>query len=216
MICEPSWENAAYLAWDVVSAAVPFVPGSYSGKAVKATSKVISHSDEVTDALRYSDELISVGNIRSTSSRFDFRNVFVERFFPTSKKNTLPFGNTNTFSPISNNVLNNTYLKPPSTNGPLNQSNLYDENISKLLCNKAPDYVTPGIGKLEGQYMNDFGRIEPWTAYYDEYGRNIARTDYNAGNAKENIPDVHYHLYEWIPGKQHHEYAAHVAGEYIP
>jgi len=38
----------------------------------------------------------------------------------------------------------------------------------------------------------DLGRVEPWTAHYDEYGRLIGRTDYNAGNLAEGIPDTHY------------------------
>ena len=41
--------------------------------------------------------------------------------------------------------------------------------------------------------------IQPWTAYYDEFGRIIARTDYNAGNKTADIPDTHYHLLE-LPG----------------
>jgi len=42
----------------------------------------------------------------------------------------------------------------------------------------------------------------------------LARTDYNAGNAAEGIPSVHYHLYEWAPGKQPMETASHIPGEY--
>lgn len=54
----------------------------------------------------------------------------------------------------------------------------------------------PGVRYLEGQYVNDLGVVQPWKAYYDEYGRLNARTDYNAGNIKENIPNIHYYLYE--------------------
>ncbi|EGW39338.1 RHS repeat-associated core domain-containing protein [Desulfosporosinus sp. OT] len=43
----PSWGGAGYVGWDVVSI-VPFIPGSYAGKAVKAASKV----DEVVDTAR--------------------------------------------------------------------------------------------------------------------------------------------------------------------
>ncbi len=32
---DPSWINAGYLFWDVGSAFLPFVPGSYAVKAVK-------------------------------------------------------------------------------------------------------------------------------------------------------------------------------------
>ena len=50
------------------------------------------------------------------------------------------------------------------------------------LAGKAPRQVTPGTRVLEGQYVNDLGRVEPWTSHYDEYGRLIGRTDFNAGN----------------------------------
>jgi len=35
LIDDPSWSNAGFLAWDVAAAAVPYVPGSYVGKAGK-------------------------------------------------------------------------------------------------------------------------------------------------------------------------------------
>jgi hypothetical protein len=85
------------------------------------------------------------------------------------------------------------------------------------LAGKAPRYVTPGTQVLEGQYVNDLGRVEPWKSYYDEYGRMIGRTDFNAGNQSAGIPDVHYHNWEYnsqypmgrqIPG--------HFPGEYKP
>ncbi|EGK3402806.1 hypothetical protein [Salmonella enterica] len=53
--------------------------------------------------------------------------------------------------------------------------------------------VTPGTRVLEGQYINDQNKVQPWTAYYDEYGRLTGRTDYNAGNKTAGIPDTHYH-----------------------
>lgn len=46
--------------------------------------------------------------------------------------------------------------------------------------------------------------------YYDNYGRLIARTDYNAGNVAQGIPDTHYHLYEWGPGKTLCEFGSHI------
>jgi RHS repeat-associated protein len=86
----------------------------------------------------------------------------------------------------------------------------------EYLAAKAPEQVTPGVRVLEGQYVNDLGRIEPWTAHYDEYGRFIARTDYNAGNLAEGIPDVHYHTAEWGPGKTRAPTGDHIPGEYKP
>ena len=57
--------------------------------------------------------------------------------------------------------------------------------------------VTPGIRELEGHYIDDLGRVQPWRAHYDEYGRMIGRTDYNARNITDGIPDTHHHRYEY-------------------
>jgi len=57
--------------------------------------------------------------------------------------------------------------------------------------------VTPGISQLTGQYINDQGRVEPWQAFYDRFGRLVGRTDYNAGNIAEGIPDIHYTAWEY-------------------
>ena len=82
------------------------------------------------------------------------------------------------------------------------------------MSSKAPEQVAPGLKKLEGQYINDQGRVEKWTAYYDEYGRLKARTDYNAGNKKQRIPDVHHHMYDYGPGYNKRETAKHVPGPF--
>jgi hypothetical protein len=81
---------------------------------------------------------------------------------------------------------------------------------------KAPQLVNPGVRVLEGHYIDDIGRIQPWRAHYDEFGRMIARTDYNAGNLAQRIPDVHYHTFEWVRGAQGREILSHVAGEFLP
>ena len=65
-------------------------------------------------------------------------------------------------------------------------------------------------------YVNKKGRTEPWRAFYDQYGRLCARTDYNAGNIKDGIPDVHYHLFEWGPGKNPLKKKEHFPGEFVP
>ncbi len=62
---------------------------------------------------------------------------------------------------------------------------------------KAPDQVTPGTTRLDGQYIDDRGFIQPWSAHYDEFGRPVERTDFNAGNVAENIDDTHHHLYDY-------------------
>lgn len=87
-----------------------------------------------------------------------------------------------------------------------------DEIFSK----KAPKQTTPGTKTLEGQYINDQGRVEPWKAHYDEYGRQIGRTDYNAGNKAQDIPGTHHHTYEYGPGKNGMETGSHLPGEYKP
>ncbi|WP_348643940.1 RHS repeat domain-containing protein [Phyllobacterium myrsinacearum] len=86
----------------------------------------------------------------------------------------------------------------------------------KIFGTKAPFTATPGTRTLNGQYVNDLGRVEPWAAHYDEYGRLIGRTDYNAGNKAKGIPDTHYHTYEWGPGKTPYPSGNHIPGEYKP
>jgi hypothetical protein len=69
---------------------------------------------------------------------------------------------------------------------------------------KAPEQVTPGIRKLEGQYVDDLGRTQPWEAHYDKFGRQIERTDWNAGNRTQNIPNIHYHTKEFGTNSYNH------------
>jgi len=61
----------------------------------------------------------------------------------------------------------------------------------QYLAGKAPKNATPG-SVLEGQHVNDLGRVERWRAHYDQHGRLIARTDFNAGNKAAGIPDLHF------------------------
>jgi RHS repeat-associated protein len=82
---------------------------------------------------------------------------------------------------------------------------------------KAPNRTTPGTKTLEGQHINDQGRVEPWKAHYDEYGRQIGRTDYNAGNKTEGIPDTHYHTREYnAQYPDGRPTGDHLPGEYLP
>ena len=90
-------------------------------------------------------------------------------------------------------------------------------NVGNYLAGKAPTSVTPGTKMLEGQYVDDLGRVQPWRAHYDQYGRQIARTDMNAGNNAAGIPDTHHHTYEYngrFPKGR--ESGSHLPGEYIP
>lgn len=88
--------------------------------------------------------------------------------------------------------------------------------LDKIFSTKAPKQVTPGTQKLEGQYINDKGRVEPWEAHYDEYGRQIGRTDYNAGNQVQGIPDTHFHTYKYGPGMNGMETGSHIPGVFKP
>jgi RHS repeat-associated protein len=86
-----------------------------------------------------------------------------------------------------------------------------------IFSSKAPDQTTPGTKKLEGQYVNDKGRVEPWEAHYDEQGRQIGRTDYNAGNKAQDIPDTHNHTREYnaqFPNGR--STGDHLPGKYVP
>ncbi|MFV8579212.1 RHS repeat-associated core domain-containing protein, partial [Ralstonia pseudosolanacearum] len=86
-----------------------------------------------------------------------------------------------------------------------------------IFGSKAPKQVQPGTKSLKGQYINDKGRVEPWEAHYDEYGRQVGRTDYNAGNAAEGIPNTHHHTYEYGPGYgAGKETGSHIPGVYKP
>ena len=74
--------------------------------------------------------------------------------------------------------------------------------------------IAPGTNVLKGiHYNKGLKRDEPWVAYYDEFGRLLARTDYNAGNIVENIDDIHFHIYQHINGSNQ-EVLKHVVGEY--
>src|SRR5579884_574791 len=83
--------------------------------------------------------------------------------------------------------------------------------------NNAPRQTTPGTKVLNGVHVNNLGEEEPWTAYYDDYGRMAARTDYTRGNQAAGIPPIHYHIFEW--NDQYplgRELPGHFPGEYVP
>lgn len=51
LVTKPSWGNAGMLAWDIGATLIPFVPGSYTAKTAKITSKVVAKADNVVNAL---------------------------------------------------------------------------------------------------------------------------------------------------------------------
>jgi len=89
-------------------------------------------------------------------------------------------------------------------------------NVGGYLAKKAPQQVTPGTRILHGQYVNNLGQVQPWTAHYDQFGRVIARTDFNAGNVSAGIPAVHHHLFRWGRGQIAAPYGGHIPGVYTP
>lgn len=86
---------------------------------------------------------------------------------------------------------------------------------NKFFTKDAPMQANPGITEMTGFHVNGKGRVEPWHAYYDEFGYLIARTDYNAGNKTAGIPDIHHHLFAFINGCVA-QIAKHMEGEYRP
>ncbi len=49
LFTNPSWANAGFLAWDIAAIVIPFVPGSYVGKGVKAVTLVATKADDFVD-----------------------------------------------------------------------------------------------------------------------------------------------------------------------
>ncbi|WP_437787769.1 polymorphic toxin-type HINT domain-containing protein [Sorangium sp. So ce1097] len=65
----------------------------------------------------------------------------------------------------------------------------------------APEQVTPGVRRVEGWYQSENrARPEPYSAHYDEYGRQIGRTDYTPQPDPRTHTDPHHHLREYGPG----------------
>ena len=83
--------------------------------------------------------------------------------------------------------------------------------------NDAPRTTTPGTQSISGIHVNNLGQEEPYTAYYDEYGRIIGRTDYTRGNRAEGIPPIHFHVFQWNEEfPLGFELNAHFPGEFSP
>ena len=88
--------------------------------------------------------------------------------------------------------------------------------IGEYLGGKAPKQVTPGVRTLQGQYVNKDGTVQPWVAHYDDYGRSLARTDYNDGNIAAGKADPHFHLFDWSSRGANGTDLGHFPGEYLP
>ena len=66
---------------------------------------------------------------------------------------------------------------------------------------KAPDQVTPGITNVKGEYDPPTrSQPEPYSAHYDQYGRQIGRTDYTDQPDPSCHTNPHHHIREYGPG----------------
>ena len=86
--------------------------------------------------------------------------------------------------------------------------------IGQRAIGEAPNQVLPGVKVLDGLHLDDLGRLHPWRAHYDQFGRLIARTDWDPRDLP-GIPFVHHHTYQWTRGGRI-ETGAHIPGEYLP
>ena len=72
--------------------------------------------------------------------------------------------------------------------------------------------VHPGTTYLTGIHVKN-NVVQPWEAYYDEFGNLLVRNDYNAGNIADKIPDNHHHVYRKINGSNKED-PRHFSGPY--
>jgi Pretoxin HINT domain len=65
---------------------------------------------------------------------------------------------------------------------------------------QAPNFVQPGVTNLKGEY-NPTKRTqpEPYSAHYDEYGRQVGRTDYTDQPDPKTHTNPHHHTREYGP-----------------
>jgi RHS repeat-associated protein len=67
LVSEPSWSNAGFLGWDVLAAAIPYFPGSYCAKGLKAGNKILKGADETAQQVaKHAD---SVDEVVDTASK---------------------------------------------------------------------------------------------------------------------------------------------------
>lgn len=69
------------------------------------------------------------------------------------------------------------------------------------LAKNAPKQVAPGTKTLEHTKLNSHtGQIEKSTAHYDQYGRQVGRTDYSTHGRPNAHTNPHHHTTEYGPG----------------
>ena len=77
----------------------------------------------------------------------------------------------------------------------------------EVFTGKKPHQTTPGIGSVtQERYNPATGKLEESVIEYDQYGRQVKRTDYtnhgygDQGKPAEYHSDPHTHTYEYGPG----------------
>jgi RHS repeat-associated protein len=85
---------------------------------------------------------------------------------------------------------------------PTDRVNTKDGDVGPAAGGKAPDQVQPGTKNLKGEYHPEDrpGSTEPYSAHYDEYGRQTGRTDHTSAPDATTHTDPHHHTREYGPG----------------
>ena len=65
---------------------------------------------------------------------------------------------------------------------------------------KAPEQVSPGVKNVKGEYTPASRPPERHSAHYDQYGRQIGRTDYTDHGRPAAHPNPHHHTRTYGPG----------------
>jgi RHS repeat-associated protein len=82
---------------------------------------------------------------------------------------------------------------------------------------KAPRQVTPGVRELDWErYNRETGEYERSKVYYDEYGRQIGRTDWTDHGRSDVHTDPHHHVTTYGPGTANGHESPPIPGPYVP
>jgi hypothetical protein len=194
----------------MLNCGIACLPRGYSGPEMYSDRPYIAHLDDAF-----------LGDMHRTGSLDMIGNTLLFDVAGGKLLGAAAKGISNFMSPTTLGITSKTDDLYRTMGLSLDNTGRYNLNeIGGYLAGKGSHQVTPGTKTVEGFYMNDLGRVEPWTQHYDDYGRIIARTDYNAGNLAQNIPATHHHIYgpdvKINPSKATNwfELESHIPGEY--
>jgi RHS repeat-associated protein len=86
LVDDPSWINLGFLAWDVASVFIPFVPGSYAAKGTKKLLKIASKADDFKDATYLTVGAYSkVKKLLKGAKGVEVHHLIEKRFIKTGK-----------------------------------------------------------------------------------------------------------------------------------